>query len=93
MDGERRTVRAVVRGRVQGVFFRAWTRGQAELLGLDGWVRNRADGAVETVLGGEAAAVETMIDRLWTGPPEAAVADVELEEISDDPPPGFTVRG
>jgi acylphosphatase len=56
-----RTVRALVHGRVQGVGFRAWVQHQAELRGLDGWVRNRRDGTVEAVFSGPGSAVEAMI--------------------------------
>ncbi|QPM90648.1 acylphosphatase [Pseudooceanicola algae] len=66
-----------VTGRVQGVAFRAWTRGQARKLGLAGWVRNDADGSVTALLHGEAAAVENMINACWTGPGAAEVRDVQ----------------
>ena len=52
MASERRAVRVRIAGRVQGVNFRAWTRDEAERLGLDGWVRNEADGSVTALLAG-----------------------------------------
>ncbi|HEX9837686.1 MAG TPA: acylphosphatase [Alphaproteobacteria bacterium] len=70
-------VRIVVHGRVQGVWFRAWTREQAVQCGLAGWVRNRRDGTVETLLSGPDAAVEDMIARCRVGPPAARVDHVE----------------
>ena len=64
--------RVVVHGQVQGVFFRDTTRRQAESRGVAGWVRNRADGAVEAVFEGEPEAVESMLRllpaRARTGP-------------------------
>ncbi|HEX8937550.1 MAG TPA: acylphosphatase [Sphingomicrobium sp.] len=68
-----------VTGRVQGVFFRAWTRGEAQAVGVRGWVRNRSDGSVEAHLEGEADAVEGLIDRIRQGPPGARVSEVEVE--------------
>ncbi|MGF1592829.1 MAG: acylphosphatase, partial [Kiloniellaceae bacterium] len=62
------TLRVVVSGRVQGVWFRAWTEREAKALGLDGWVRNRRDGSVEAVLAGPDDAVAAMVAALWEGP-------------------------
>lgn len=67
-----------VRGRVQGVFFRAWTSHQARTLQLTGWVRNRVDGSVEAVFAGVPAAVEEMLRRCHEGPPAASVESVEV---------------
>lgn len=72
----------IVRGRVQGVFFRASTRDRARAAGLVGWVRNRPDGAVEMHLQGDADAVENV--EAWVrdgGPPDARVADVEATDV------------
>ena len=86
------TIRVVVSGRVQGVWFRAWTEKKARALGLDGWVRNRRDGTVEAVLSGEAAAVESLASALWEGPDLAAVTAVDRYEHSETVAPGFFVR-
>ncbi|KAJ1253978.1 hypothetical protein BS78_K143400 [Paspalum vaginatum] len=59
----RKAVRVVVKGRVTGVGFRDWTASTAESLGLAGWVRNRRDGSVETLLSGDPAKIEDMITR------------------------------
>ena len=72
--------RAVVRGRVQGVFFRDWTREQAEAAGVAGSVRNREDGAVEVILEGPADAVERVLAFSREGPDRARVDDVEVSE-------------
>jgi acylphosphatase len=65
-----------ITGRVQGVFFRAWSREQADELGVKGWIRNRPDGHVEAHVEGEESAVEAMIERLRGGPPAAQVEHV-----------------
>ena len=69
-------VRVRIEGRVQGVWFRAWTAQEATARGLDGWVRNRADGTVEALFKGPADAVEAMVEACWEGPPSARVTDV-----------------
>lgn len=85
--------RFVIRGRVQGVFFRASTREQAEALGLAGWVRNVADGSVECLADGTPDALETL--QRWFeagGPPAARVDSVDIaEEAADDAFLGFVV--
>lgn len=86
------TVKVVVSGRVQGVWFRAWTEQQARALRLDGWVRNRRDGTVEAVLAGEAEVVESMIRALWEGPPLAQVTAVDRFEHGAPVEPGFAVK-
>jgi len=73
-------VHAIVRGRVQGVFFRAYTQREAERLSLAGWVRNRADGTVEAAIEGETSAVDEMVRWLHRGSPGARVDEVEIEE-------------
>ncbi|MEO3431468.1 acylphosphatase [Pelagibius sp. CAU 1746] len=86
------TVRVVVAGRVQGVWYRAWTEQQARALGLDGWVRNRRDGTVEAVLAGEPAVVEAMIQALWEGPPLAQVTAIDRFEHGVPVAAGFVVK-
>ncbi len=84
MTGEGETaIRVVIRGRVQGVGFRAWTAGQAELHGLAGWVRNRCDGSVEAVFRGPNTAVEIMLKTCREGPHGAGIEQVE--EYPADP--------
>jgi len=62
MSEQIKRIHAVVHGRVQGVFFRETTRQQASAFGLSGWVRNLADGTVETEFQGEEEAVARMLD-------------------------------
>jgi len=70
----------VIRGRVQGVGFRAWTEVTAIELGVEGWVRNRRDGSVEALFVGSEEAVLTMIELCREGPPGAKVDGVEQRE-------------
>ena len=86
------TVRVVVSGRVQGVWFRAWTEQRARSLGLHGWVRNRRDGSVEAVISGEPAAVDAMLEALWQGPDLARVSLVERHPHEEAVAPGFAVK-
>ncbi len=78
--------RVRVTGRVQGVFFRAWTKEQAEALGISGWVRNCPDGSVEAHVEGDETAVTHLICMLGVGPPNACV-DVIRQD--DAPPQSF----
>lgn len=86
-----RIVEARVTGRVQGVWFRAWTRGEAQALGLRGWVRNEPDGSVLARIAGPAAQVDAMLSALREGPERAAVTAVEVRDLDDDPGPGFRI--
>jgi acylphosphatase len=79
--------RVVVRGRVQGVWFRHATSEQAHAHGVAGWVRNRADGAVEAIFEGPASAVASLVRFCETGPPHARVDKIET---SVEPPEGMT---
>lgn len=79
--GETVARRARVRGRVQGVWFRASTAERAAEFGVRGHARNLADGSVEVVAVGPAAAVEALLAWLWDGPAMARVDDVTVEEL------------
>lgn len=85
-----RNVRVI--GRVQGVFFRAWAKQQAEEIGVAGWIRNAPDGSVEGHLSGDEKAVLELIKRLREGPPSALVRRVHVEEAGPEPADGFEVR-
>ena len=74
---ERMLLRTIVRGRVQGVGFRAWTQHQAQLHGLEGWVRNLSDGAVEAMFAGPEDRIELMLKALLEGPHGSRVEAVE----------------
>jgi acylphosphatase len=67
----------VIRGRVQGVGYRAWTEYTALERGLEGWVRNRRDGVVEAVFAGRQEAVDAMIAACSEGPPGSRVDHID----------------
>ena len=79
----RRIVRIVVRGRVQGVGFRAFVEDEASLRALDGWVRNRRDGSVEAAAGGPPEQVEALIAAVHGGPPASRVDAVAVENAGE----------
>ncbi len=83
--------RVVVTGRVQGVFFRDSTRSEARRLGVAGWVTNRADGSVETVVEGERDAVEALVAWLRRGPEQARVDSCTVTEEVTEGEIGFRV--
>jgi acylphosphatase len=70
---------AMVKGRVQGVFFRAFVEGWAERLHLTGYVRNRPGGMVDVVAEGEKHNLEQLLDNLKKGPPAARVDEVKVD--------------
>ena len=70
----------IIKGRVQGVFFRMETQRTANLHGVLGWVKNRADGTVEAVFEGERARVDAVIDWCRRGPRHADVQGIEIRE-------------
>lgn len=85
-------LRVLVSGRVQGVYFRAFTRQQALDAGLTGWVRNLPDGRVEAVLQGSQQAVERVLAALRQGPANARVSGLETFPLPPDAFAGFEIR-
>jgi acylphosphatase len=81
-----------VTGHVQGVFYRAWAQGQARELAISGWIRNCPDGSVEAHLQGEEDDVDRMIDRMRSGPSNARVDDVDVEQAALEPTGRFQLR-
>lgn len=79
-------------GKVQGVWYRAWTEREATAHGLDGWVRNRSTGAVEAVLAGPPTQVTAMITACHDGPPDALVTDIRVSDYAESVGTGFSVR-
>ena len=71
-----------IRGRVQGVGYRAWVENRARAHGLEGWVRNRRDGSVEALLAGPAEVVADLITRCRRGPSTARVDAVAEEPVN-----------
>ncbi len=76
----KKRVHVYISGRVQGVWFRAYTKEEAERLGLKGWVRNLPDGRVEAVFEGDEEAVEAMVRWCQVGSPHSKVTGVEVQE-------------
>ena len=76
-----RAVHVYIEGRVQGVWFRGWTKQEASRLNLCGWVRNVRDGRVEAVFAGPADVVDQMLKFCRQGPPLARVDQVTVEDI------------
>ncbi len=89
-----RSVRLTIRGRVQGVGYRAWAGDAARALGLVGWVRNRTNGTVEAVASGDDAAIAQFIEACGQGPRMARVTAVEATDIAaaEVGGPGFEHR-
>jgi acylphosphatase len=81
--------RFLVSGRVQGVFYRASTRNEAQRLGLAGSARNLDDGRVEVIASGAEESLTALERWLWQGPPSARVEDVLREAIADRDFDGF----
>ncbi|MCW5748991.1 MAG: acylphosphatase [Alphaproteobacteria bacterium] len=86
------SLRARIRGRVQGVGYRDWTMRRADALGLRGWVRNRQDGSVEAVFAGPRAAVERMIADCRRGPTLARTDGIDIEPAAWPADDGFALR-
>ncbi|HEX2624488.1 MAG TPA: acylphosphatase [Sphingomicrobium sp.] len=84
--------RVRITGLVQGVFFRAWTREEAQRLGLTGWVRNCADGSVEAHIEGDPGMVRWMIDKLAYGPKGARVDGCEARDVEPENLKAFEIR-
>lgn len=82
----------LVRGRVQGVFYRAWAVEQARGLGIAGWVRNLRSGEVEILAIGEDAALAELIGRCRRGPPAAMVVEVAVLDAEAEPLETFEKR-
>ncbi|MER2250211.1 acylphosphatase [Methylorubrum podarium] len=93
MTTDSKSIRVVIRGRVQGVSYRAWTKKQADRHGVAGWVRNRPDRTVEASFTGPAEAVDALLAACRRGPFAARVDGID---VSDEAEPasgeGFEIR-
>jgi len=83
------TLRLRIEGFVQGVNFRNFAIDEARKLGLDGWIRNRADGTVEALASGDNAAVEKFVAACMKGPSGSRIANVELHKAEPPAEKGF----
>jgi acylphosphatase len=93
VPGEAARAHVVVRGHVQGVFFRAEAHDRARSLGLAGWARNVADGTVEAVFEGPRERVELMVGWCGRGPSGAKVDEVDVEWEEPRGEEHFSIRG
>lgn len=87
-----KTVRLRITGRVQGVGFRDWLSTKAKAGGVNGWARNRRDGSVEVLLGGDADAVDMLIYEAQRGPSGAQVKAIDEDPVTDKVPAGFEIK-
>jgi acylphosphatase len=85
------TEHVIVRGAVQGVGFRWFVQSQSEAAGVNGWVRNLPDGAVEALLEGDATSVERVIEALRRGPARSRVSAVERTPCAPQHAVGFRI--
>jgi acylphosphatase len=84
-------VHLIIKGKVQGVFFRASAKDQAEKLKINGWVKNTPEGDVEITASGDDEALEKFINWCRRGPSNAKVTSVSLNEIDADDLRGFRI--
>jgi acylphosphatase len=89
---EKKILRLVIHGRVQGVFFRDSMRGEALRLGIAGWVRNCSNGTVEALVQGEPAAVDSLVRWAHRGPRHAQVERIDIVQDEGNYT-GFNVIG
>jgi len=87
----RKTIKAWVSGKVQGVFYRASAQKQAMLLGIDGYAKNLADGRVEVLAQGEEQGLQEFVRWLHQGPEKSRVAQVETEVVKQQAHIGFMI--
>ncbi|MCU7551450.1 acylphosphatase [Chitinophagaceae bacterium LB-8] len=88
------TIHLIIKGIVQGVFYRATARDEAEKLGLTGWIKNTPEGYVEAVVNGRQDDIDRYIAWCWKGPSRAKVESVETKVLQEERFDGFQiVRG
>lgn len=85
------TKHLLIKGKVQGVFYRATARAVAEQLGLTGWIRNTEEGHVETMITGKNSQLKDFINWCRQGPPRAVVAAVEETDVEEQTFAAFKV--
>jgi acylphosphatase len=86
------TVHLMIKGKVQGVFYRATARDEAEKLGLTGWIKNTQDGNVEAVVNGSREHIDRYIAWCWKGPARAKVESVEVKDLQEERFDGFQIK-
>ena len=86
-----KTIRLIIKGKVQGVFFRASTKDVANLLGIKGWVRNLPDNNVEITATAAEDVLQKFISWCKQGPPKARVDEVIVEDLGLEEFKGFRI--
>ena len=86
-----KTVRLTIKGKVQGVFYRATAKDVADLIGVKGWVRNLPDNNVEITVTATEESLQKFINWCKQGPPKAKVEDVIVEELQFEEFNGFRI--
>lgn len=85
------TVRLTIKGKVQGVFYRASAREAADESGVKGWVKNNDDGTVQALASGTAEQLEKFTTWCKKGPKRAVVAEVQVEQLEYQSFPDFRI--
>jgi acylphosphatase len=78
------TVHLVIKGKVQGVFYRASAREMAEKLGITGWIKNTAEGNVEAMVSGTQHNLDSFIDWCWQGSSRSMVESVDVKKMEEE---------
>lgn len=87
-----RAVKLIISGKVQGVWYRASAKNEADKLGITGWVMNLKNGSVEAFAEGDPGLIEEFIAWCWEGPTFAKVSNVEVVEMTPEGGEEFRVR-
>lgn len=91
-DTDRKAIFFRIQGRVQGVWFRAWIKEEAEKRGIQGWVRNRTDGSIEGLMVGSEVDVDELLEASNNGPPLARTDNIDTQPATGVVPRGFETR-
>ncbi len=86
-----KAVQILIKGKVQGVFFRATALEIAKKLGVSGWIKNTAQGHVEAYAAGEEEALEMFLEWCRQGPPDAWVSDISIQPSKYEHQDGFRI--
>ena len=86
------TIHLIIKGKVQGVFFRATAKELAQRLNLTGWVKNTEQGDVEATVNGDEEMLHKFIEWSKKGPPKAHVSEVIITELTDEKFDGFRIK-
>ena len=86
-----KTIRLTIKGKVQGVFYKATAKDVADLIGIKGWIRNLPDNNVEITATASEESLQKLINWCKQGPPKARVDDVIVEELGPEGFNGFRI--